>query len=154
MGLYHNGNYYNHASAEIDFAGKPYLGITAINYADELERENQYGTGSIPLGVSVGQYKPTADCEMLKNEWERLRAALPANGFGEAPINIGVTYKEASGTVVDELRTVYITKVENASQQGPAGNKVKLTLHVAEPIRHGGSTTVKVKERPRLALRT
>jgi hypothetical protein len=152
-GLYHNGNYYNHASAEIDFAGRVYLGITAINYNDELERENQYGTGSVPLGVSQGQYKPAADAEMLKSEWGHLLSALP-DGYGEVPINIGVTYKEASGTVVDELRTVYITKVEDASAQGPAGNKVKLTLHLAEPIRRSGKGLVKNKERPRLALRS
>jgi hypothetical protein len=154
MGLYHNGNYHNHASAEIDFAGQVFLGITTLNYADELERELQYGTGSLPLGVSVGQYKPNADAEMLKTEWERLKAVLPANGYGEVPINVGATYKEDSGTIVDELRTVYINKVENASQQGPSANKVKLTLTVVEPIRHGGSTLVKVRERPRLALRT
>ncbi|WP_437948652.1 hypothetical protein WME98_49995 [Sorangium sp. So ce296] len=154
MGLYHNGNYHNHASAEIDCAGKPFLGITTLNYSDELEKELQYGTGSIALGVSQGQYKPNADMEMLKSEWERMKAVLPQNGFGEFAFNIGATYKEASGTIVDELRTVYITKVEDASQQGPSANKVKLTLCVAEPIRHNGATLVKVKERPRLALRT
>jgi hypothetical protein len=154
MGLYHNGNYHNHASAAIDFAGKPYLGITTLNYSDELEKELQYGTGSVPLGVAQGQYKPNADAEMLKTEWERLKARLPTNGFGEVPINVGATYKEASGTMVDELRTVYITKVENASQQGASANKVKLSLCVCEPIRHNGSTLVKVRERPRLALRS
>lgn len=154
MGLYHNGNYHNHASAEIDAAGKVFLGITTLNYNDELERALEYGTGPIPLGVSVGQYKPNADLEMLKSEWERFKAILPANGFGEFAFNIGATYKESSGTIVDELRTVYINKVEDASQQGPAANKVKLTLTVVEPIRHNGSTLVKVKERPRLALRT
>lgn len=154
MGLYHNGNYHNHASAEFDFRGKVYLGITTFNYNDELERENQYGTGPIPLGVSVGQYKPNADAEMLKTEFYRMLADFPDNGYGEVPFNAGATYKEASGTIVDELRTIYILKVEDASQQGPSANKVKLTLHVVEPIRRNGKTLVKVKERPRLALRT
>ncbi|XXX73880.1 hypothetical protein WMF30_40160 [Sorangium sp. So ce134] len=154
MGLYHNGNYHNHASAEFDFAGKKYLGITTFNYNDELEKENQYGTGSIPLGVAQGQYKPNADAEMLKTEFDRFMQAMPDNGYGEVPFNAGATYKEASGTIVDELRTIYIVKVEDASQQGPSGNKVKLTLHVAEPIRRNGKTLVKVKEQPRLALRT
>lgn len=152
-GLYHNGNFHNHASAEIDVRGRVYLGITVANYNDELERQNEYGTGPIPLGVSQGQYKTNADIEMLKTEFDRMMRDMP-DGYGEVPFNVGVTYKEASGTIVDELRTCYITKVEDASQQGPAGNKVKLTLHVAEPIRRNGKAVVKVKERPRLALRT
>jgi hypothetical protein len=90
---------------------------------------------------------------MLKPEWEALKAKLPQNGFGEEPVNISASYREKSGVVIDELRTVYITKVENSTKQGAEGNTVKLSLCVVEPIRHNGATLVKVRQRGRVALR-
>jgi hypothetical protein len=153
MGMYINGNFHNHASAEISFKGKPYLGVSAINYSDEIERELQYGTGREPLGLADGTYKPSADVELLKTEFDRLIRDL-GDGYGEQLISIVVSFREASGTIVDTLGACKISKVEDASQQGASGNKTKLTLTVTGVIKRNGKGLIKTKDRPRVAIRS
>ena len=150
--MYINGNTHNHASAEVSFKGKVYLGVTAVNYNDEVERELVYGTGSEPLGVTKGVYKPNGDIEMLKTESNRLIKEL-GDGCGEQAISVVISYREASGTLVDTLKTCLINKIEDASQQGPSPNKTKLTLTIVDVISRNGIRLIKPKDRPRVAIR-
>lgn len=153
MGMYINGNFHNHASAEVSFKGAIYRGVTSINYNDELERENVYGTGSESLGGSRGVYKPAGDMELLKSEGARLIKAL-GDGYGEQEISIVVTYREASGVLVDTFPPCFINKVEDTSQQGPAPGKQKFTLFMGGVIKRNGTGLIKTKDRPRVAIRS
>lgn len=150
--MYINGNTHNHASAEVSFKGRVYLGVTTINYNDEVERELVYGTGSEPIGVTKGGYKPNGDLELLKTEWKRLMADL-GDGYGEKEISVVISYREASGTIVDTLKTCLINKVDDSTQQGPSANKTKLTLVIVDVISRNGLRLIKPKDRPRIAIR-
>jgi hypothetical protein len=152
MGLYFNGNVFSHASAEISFKGKVYRGISSITYSAELERELVYGTGSEPLGVTRGVYKPTGEIEMLSMDADRLLKDM-GDGPGEQSISVVISYREPSSVRVDTLETCFITKVEDSSQQGPSANKTKLTLMIAEVMKRGGNGLIKSPDRPRVAIR-
>jgi hypothetical protein len=153
MTLHINGNAEAHASAEVDFAGKVYLGITDINYSDELTREGVWGTASEQLGVTRGELKQNGDFTFLKSEFDRLLDNSP-DGYGEIPFNISITYREPGKPVkINTLRSCFIVKVEDSSSQGSSGMKVKLGLHIAEPIERNGKKLIKTRKRPRVAIR-
>lgn len=145
-GLYINGEMSTHATAEISFAlpnGKLYraLGITAVNYAGELTRNLQYGTSSIPLGSARGNYKPTCDVEMYKQEWRRLRKAL-GKDYGSKFLNLVVTDRPKGGELeTDTVPQCLITKVEDASS-GEDARKVKITMLPHDVIKEGNEQMI------------
>jgi hypothetical protein len=138
-----NGNHFGPASVEVDLRGRTYLGVSAINYADELQRETVFGLRSVGLGSAVGQYIATVDFEMVLSESERFLADL-GTGYGVVPFNIGISHVEqpGAGTIIVEIMGATITKLESGIQKGSTGTVDKYTLHVVTPIRRNGRTIV------------
>lgn len=145
-GLYINGEMSTHATAEISFtlpSGKPFraLGISAVNYNDELKRQLEHGTGSIALGSSRGKYSPAADVELFKQEWDRLLDAL-GDDYGSKFINLVVTDRPKGGTLrTDNIPQCLITKPDDSSS-GEEGRKTKLTLLPHGIISRGGKRII------------
>lgn len=146
MALYINGELSTIATAEITFALPSgtllrVLGVTSINYSDELTRALQYGTGSLPLGSARGTYKPTLDVELYKQESDRAIEAL-GDDYGAKYCNTVVTDRPKGGTLrTDNIPQCLITKIEDAVS-GEDGRKVKWTLLPHGVISRGGKKLI------------
>lgn len=57
--------------------GRDIVGIRKISYSDEVEAENEYGAGGMPIGQSEGNYKAKASIELTIEERLALQASLP-----------------------------------------------------------------------------
>ena len=54
-----NGKAYDWGSISILLAGGKVVGATEITYGDEVEKENGYGVGQMPIDRGEGNYTPT-----------------------------------------------------------------------------------------------
>lgn len=159
-GLYLNGEWTSHALAEmaVAIAGKgikKYVGFTALNYNDELERELQYAASSVPLGSSIGAYKPAADVEFLKNEADRFIDDV-GDEYGLVLVDFVITYRPRTSSKIrtDKILKCNITKVDDSSSQGPSGNKTKFTLLPNDVIERNGKALIRAsKTIKKLAIR-
>jgi hypothetical protein len=69
-----NGKAHSWASITVVLAGATLVGITAINYSDETEKENGYGAGQMPIDRGEGNYTAEASITIRANESEALEA--------------------------------------------------------------------------------
>jgi len=130
-----NGHRFSFASIEAVFNGIPFVGFKSINYSQELEPGDVFGSRPQKIGRTRGKANASCDFEMYRLEWENLKTTLGIGGvgYGETPFNITVTYAEQSfgGPVITDLiEGVRVTKVEFSNQEGTDPSTVKITCNV------------------------
>jgi hypothetical protein len=74
-----NGKAYAWANVSIMLAGAPVIGVSAINYDDTEEKEDNYGSGKFPIERAEGNYKASVDVTLRASELEAI-ADKAANG--------------------------------------------------------------------------
>ena len=82
-------------SVTANLLGRDVEGITELEYSDEVEKENVYGAGNMPIGRAEGNYTPNASITLLLEEVNALQNSLPP-GKGVhaiAPFPIVVEYE-------------------------------------------------------------
>lgn len=119
----------------------PVAEITEINYSDEREVEEQYGTGSKPIALGMGNYKAAGDFTMSRNEYDTLRALASAAGrnifemnpfevvvswAGRVPGDDGFTEVSRNLTNIETLHNCVFNKRTMAGRQNDKGNTIKL----------------------------
>ncbi len=57
--------------------GRELVGIRKIAYSDNVEIDNEYGAGRMPVGESEGNYKPEFSMELTIEEMIALQNSLP-----------------------------------------------------------------------------
>ena len=132
-----NGHRFSFASIELFMAGSPLpiVGFKSINYSEELEPGDVYGTAPQKLGRTRGKQNASCDFEMYRLEWENLKATLGAGGigYGEQAFNIVVTWSELPSSpivITDVILGARITKAEFSNSEGTDASTVKLTCNV------------------------
>ena len=142
MGLNINGIWHSFASAEIDFAGKKYLGIQSLNWSEDGKKEVVKGSGLIGLGYTLGDPEFGADFEILFSEWIRLTKAL-GDGWMYKQFSIGCQYRSPGQPLSTvEIKNATINKHEVSNSKGPGATTAKVTLLVVEPIVTDGTTAL------------
>lgn len=136
-----NGNRYDFSSLEVDVAGLRIRGITALNYTDELEPGEVYGTSAQIIGRTRGQRRTSGSVTMHRAEADQLIAAL-GNGFMERSFNIAASYADTGQPLTrDELVGCRITRVQKDNAQGSDPTAVTFDLHILD-MRHNGVSPV------------
>ena len=136
-----NGNRFSFASIELSMAaGGRFIGFTAINYSDNLERGEVRGAHPMILGRTREDYKAEADAELFKSEAQLFLEYL-GEGYMEKEFDVVVCYQEFDTAsiplVVDILKSCSIKKIEDAHTQGTEGLKMKLELNPLYILRNG-----------------
>jgi len=72
-----NGKTYDYVSITMTILGVPILGVKSINYTEEQEKNNNYGTGTMPVSRGQGEIKCSGSLELPMEEVERIRSASP-----------------------------------------------------------------------------
>jgi hypothetical protein len=135
-----NGVWHAFSSAEIDFGGKRFLGIQALNWKEDIKKEVVKGSGIIGLGYTQGDYEASADFEILYSEWIKFTKAL-GDGWGYRPFNVGCQYRVPGKPLISvSIPNVTINGHDVSNSKGPAPTTVKVTLLVIDPIVTDGTT--------------
>jgi len=125
-----NGKSYEYADITLMVLGVPIIGITAIDYGDEQEMENNYGAGSNVVSRGYGKVVPTAKITLMMEEVENIMAAVPNGRLQSIPeFDIPVVYLDES--LVTRSHTIKNVRFKNnkrVSNQGEQSISVELDL--------------------------
>lgn len=61
--------------------GRDVVGILKVTYNDEVDIENVYGAGDMPIGEGEGDYKATASIELTIEERLAIQNSLPPGTY-------------------------------------------------------------------------
>jgi hypothetical protein len=143
-----NGNRYSFSSIGFLASGQEIVGVTSIDYDQELKPGDVYGTSPQLIGATKGQLKVTASLMMLQWEYENFITALcalngtPGSGYMEARFDYVVQFQDGVGAnqgplFTHILRGCKIAKETDGYKVGPEANATKIELHHFYTIKSG-----------------
>jgi len=115
---------------KIVILGRTLEGVTELSYGDEVEKENIYGAGNMPVGRGIGNYKPKASITFLKEEINALLLSLgPGRRITDIePFDIPVIFEYDKMIYKDVIRNVEFTGNQVEVKQGDKSIATKLEL--------------------------
>jgi hypothetical protein len=102
---YINGAYNSFANIELRFQGFLYVGFKSINYGFKVGSQFVRGTNPLPLGTTMGQAEPRADCEIYLPQFIDLMSRMGDGFMQRQDLTFTVTY----GNPVDNAGLVTVT---------------------------------------------
>ena len=151
-----NGNKYDWESITVTLPGGEAVAITEIKYEDGQSVTARYGRGSIPRGYGRGNYEASGSMVLDREEWEKLKKELTADGGGiydHTPFTIVVSYaNDDMETITDTLKDCKISKFSGGggSQGDDNVSPVTCEFTILKPILWNGVPAK--KERPSAVL--
>lgn len=105
-----NGRAYSYCEVVVKIAGVEIPSVSKINYSEEQQKENNYGTGARPVSRGRGKIEVKASIEISMNDVEALRDAAP-NGslLALEPFDIEVHFLNAQKVVNHTLKNCEFT---------------------------------------------
>jgi hypothetical protein len=128
---YINGQLYGWGDVKVSIAGVVVTGITAIEYKEEQEKINVYGSGLYPIGHGSGRISPSASITLLEDEIARLREAAPNGRLQDiAPFDITVTFLSPNTAKIQThvLKNCRFTDNGVSASEGDTSLSQQLTL--------------------------
>lgn len=113
--------------------GRDLEGFLELSYSDEVEKENAYGAGSMPVGRGSGNYKAKASLTLYVEEVRALTLALgPGARITDiAPFDIAVQYEYGNLIYKDRIRNCEFASNGIEVKQGDKTISVKFDLIVS-----------------------
>ena len=72
-----NGRAFSYVDVTLAILNVPIPGLSAINYTEEQDKTNEFGTSNRPVARGVGAINASGSLEMSMNEVEALRDIAP-----------------------------------------------------------------------------
>lgn len=135
-----NGRYYDWEHISIQVKGVPLADVLSIDYEDSEKVNAIYGKGRTPRGYTKGNWEASGKLTLLREEYDRLRAAAPeGNVYKLDPFDIVVSYDKGTGAAVtDTLKDCLFTKRSfGGVEQDTERITVELEFVVLGEIQHG-----------------
>jgi hypothetical protein len=131
-----NGIAYSWSDINVNILGVLVSGISAINYEDEQEIEDNYGAGRLPVSRGYGEIKTTGSITLHVEEVVALQKVIPTGRLQDIPpFDIPVTYLPVSGVVTtDILKNVQFKKNVRNPKQGDKKIEVEIPLIISHII--------------------
>lgn len=129
-----NGIEYGWADIRFTIAGVPVVGIRAIKYEEEQEKENIYGAGRHPVSRGYGRVKSTGSVTLLGSTVMNLKAGAPKKQLHRiAPFSIVVSYQPEEGPIVTHvLKNCEFKKTPFDWKEGDMSKDIELELILSE----------------------
>ena len=123
-----NGRTYDYASIIVNIMSVPVAGITAIEYSDEQEIEDNYGAGTMPVNRGFGKYKATAKLTLFMEEVEAITALAPNGRLQNLPeFPVIVAYVNSGNVPV--THTIQNCRFKNNNRKAKSGDtKIEVEL--------------------------
>lgn len=135
-----NNRYYDWEHISIQVKGVPLADVLSIDYEDSEKVNPIYGKGRTPRGYTKGNWEASGKLTLLREEYDRLRAAAPeGNVYKLDPFDIVISYDKGNGTAVtDTLKDCLFTKRSfGGVEQDTERITVELEFVVLGEIQHG-----------------
>lgn len=114
-----NGNSYSHAQIVAIIGGVKVTEIGSLNYTEEQEKQNNFGTGNRPTSRSRGAINASASIEMSMVEVEAIRKSAPNGSLLLIdPFDIQVTFMNEGAIVTHIIEDCEFTNDGVESSQG------------------------------------
>ena len=120
-------------SVATNMMGRDVEAITELSYDDNVEKENVYGAGKMPVGRGEGNYTAKASITLYKEEAIALQASLPSGKRIQdiAPFDITSQYDYNGVLYKDRIRNCEFTNNGVAVKQGDKVIAIKYDLVVS-----------------------
>lgn len=136
-----NGRRYAWESITIQLPHGVMVDVDSIDYEDERKVNRTYGRGSRAQGYSRGNASGKGSLSMLREEYERLAAAMPNGKYGGNPFPVTVSYAdEGRDTVTDTLEDCVFTTWKTGGKQDDGDVKVTMDFEILGDILDNGRT--------------
>ncbi|UAW08055.1 hypothetical protein [Myxococcus phage Mx4 ts27htf-1hrm-1] len=134
-----NGVYPDFASITMLVAGERIpIGLTEINYEDNLEPGEVRGNSAQLIGRTLGQYSATADFTCFKPQMAEVLSVLQRRGgIYQVSFNLVVSYERAATLHTDEVLGCRIQTLSDGHSEGTDGLTQQATLHTMGIVRDG-----------------
>ena len=99
-----NGLAYSWSQVDVKILGVPVAGITAVNYEETQEMQNNYGAGNRPVSRAYGKIEPKATVTLEMAEVVALIEAAPKGTLQSIPeFDIVVSFLPEGGKIVTHV---------------------------------------------------
>jgi len=117
-------------SATFNMLGRDLEGITAVEYSDEVKKENVYGAGRMPVGTTEGNYEAKASITIYKDELLALQKSLPPGMLIQdiPPFSFIVNYEQGGNVFKDIIQNCQFTTNSTPLKQGEGKVEIQLDL--------------------------
>jgi len=134
-----NGRYYDWEHISIQVKGIPLADVLTIDYEDGEKVTPIFGKGRTPRGYTKGNYEGSGKVTLLREEYDRVRAAAPeGNPLKLEPFDIVVSYEKEGATVTDTLKDCLFTKRSfGGVEQDTEKVTVELEFTILGGVEHG-----------------
>jgi len=128
-----NGKAYEYADITMVLLGVPILGTTAVEYGEEANIENIYGTGRYPINRGYGTVEPTAKVTVLMNEVMNIVSIAPNGRLHDIPeFDIIVSFTDVNLIpVVHKIRNCKFKKNMISAATGDTSIPIELDLVIS-----------------------
>ena len=98
MAVLINGRAFDYTQITVSFLGVPLAGISSIEYDEEQEKVNNFGTGNSAVSRGHGAKDASGSIEISMNDVEALRSAAATSSLLDIPMfDIIVSYLHPTG---------------------------------------------------------
>lgn len=137
-----NSKQYSWADLQIVALGRKFLGLRAIEYKAEREKEQVYGAGDKPQGIQYGNKTYNGTVTILQSELEALTRFARQNGYDDITdfeFDIVVAYIPKGGgpIVTDVVKFASITETPKNLRQNDKFMEIALPF-IALDIEYSG----------------
>ncbi len=128
-----NGREYGWADIVVNMGATPVLGIRAIKYEEEQEKENVHGAGVNPVSRAYGRVKTTGSITLLATTVFAMQNAAPQGKLHKvAPFPIVILFQPAVGPLVKRvLKNCEFKKTTFDWKEGDMFKEVELELVIS-----------------------
>ena len=125
-----NGEAYDYTKITVLVLGVPLAGISSINYTEEQEKTNNFGTGDRPVSIGKGPIDASGSFEISMNDVEALRdVAIEGSLLKLPPFDIPIIFSNSGNLPrTHVLKNVEFTDDGVETSQGDTD--VKRTFNV------------------------
>jgi hypothetical protein len=124
-----NGRAYSYVDVIVKIAGVPAPSCMKINYTEEQEKTNNYGTGSRPTSRGAGKIEAKASIELSMNDVEAIRDVAPLGSLLALPaFDIEVHFLNLQKVVTHVIKNCEFTSDGNEAGVGDTDIKFSFDL--------------------------
>jgi len=140
-----NGAYPSWADVVFRTNGLQFVGITELNYSDDMKRSRVYGTQRVQLGLTAGKYESDGDVTFLLPAASLLLATLAISGallggFRFIPLACTVSYQPLGPVpLVTDAFVCFLGKQEAKGKVSDDALDRKFSLYLATAIVWNGA---------------
>ncbi|WP_395059998.1 hypothetical protein [Flavobacterium sp.] len=128
-----NGREYGWGDIAVTVSATPLIGIRAVKYEEDQEKENIYGAGRNPVSRGYGRVKTTGSITLLSATVFAMQATAPRGKLHNiAPFPIVVSYQPETGGIVKHvLKNCEFKKTTFDWKEGDMSKEIELELVIS-----------------------